>query len=839
IHRDIKPENVMIREDGIVKILDFGVAKFVEKASFVDQLKTDDAPTAIKSPTQMGAIIGTPNYMSPEQARGREIDGRSDIFSLGGVLYEMLSGQQAFTGETAMDTIGAILHKEPPPLSASADLPDSVESLVERMMQKDRDKRYQTASELLADIKSVRRNISTRDDDLRNPTMSGRQESRTQVMEVVRTDAVPSVSSAEYIVRGVSKNRRGLLLLLIPFAVIIAGFIYFAALKTRPAVLTDKDTILLADIENSTGDAVFDGALKQGLAVTLGQSPFLDIFPDARVRQTLVLMERSENERINEQLAREICMRQGLKAFLTGSIASLGTHYVITLKAVNAQTGEEVAREQSEADGKESVLTALSQAATKLRSHLGESLSSIQKFDAPVEQATTGSLDALKAFSLGLEQANYGNYVKAIPFYQRSVELDPRFALGYQALAREQLNSGYNSEAILSATKAYELRDHASENEKLFITLIYHRVVTNDLEKAIEVGEVWKNTYPRFWRPYHSLADLYLDVGDFAAAVENGREASRLNPKVAATYSNLAGALMFMGRFDEAEQVYRQGFDNGLDAPEWHWYLYWIGYSRGNAEAMQQQIDWMENANYARWSSVIQAQAAALGGEWRKSKEIESRAVKLFGDRSMKGLIAWTSVRWAQTAAAFGDCASAKEYAAKTLQNSQDSTYSGTIAVLAQCGDTAQSEAIAKRLTQLYPTDTRLNGIWLPLGKAAAKYARGDAAGAVADLSAASRFEATGDFQIPYLRGLCYLRLGQGEAAAAEFRKIIDRRGQGEVLVASVYPLARLGLARAAVATGKMGEAKRLYEDFFTQWKNADTDLPILVEARKEAANLK
>ncbi|HVS20974.1 MAG TPA: serine/threonine-protein kinase, partial [Pyrinomonadaceae bacterium] len=575
VHRDIKPGNVMLRRDGYVKVLDFGIAKLTEHTS--GAIDSEAATIARMVNTEPGKIMGTTHYMAPEQVRNQTIDARTDIWSLGVLLYEMIAGRKPFLGETFGDLIAAILTNEPPALSELApECPAELERIVVKALQKDRKQRYQHAKDLSSDLKGLRRRLAfeaelersatvDHSDALTAPkTVTGATLSTGPVGAA--TDGIGATgqiaaadlhttSSAEYLVNEFRKHKRSVFLALIPLVVAAAALVYFAAFRPQPATLTDKDTILLADIENTTGDPVFDGALKQGLAVTLGQSPFLDIFPEARVRETLQLMQRGPDERVSEAIAREICLRQGLKAFLSGSIATLGSHYVIMLKAVNAQSGDEIARDQTEADSKERVLTALSQVAIKLRQQLGESLSSIQKFDAPIEQATTASLDALKAYSLGLEQANSGNYPKAIPFYQRAIELDPNFALGYQALAREQLNNDDNNAATVSASKAFELRERASENEKLYITLIYHRAVTNDLEKAIEGGEIWKHTYPRYWRPYHALADLYLEVGEFEKAAENGRDAVRLNPKIAAAYSNYAGALVYLNRFDEAKQI--------------------------------------------------------------------------------------------------------------------------------------------------------------------------------------------------------------------------------------------------------------------------------------------
>jgi tetratricopeptide (TPR) repeat protein/tRNA A-37 threonylcarbamoyl transferase component Bud32 len=860
VHRDINPGNVMLRRDGYVKVLDFGIAKLTEHTA---EEADSEANTLVKMVnTEPGKIMGTTNYMAPEQVRNRMIDARTDLWSLGVLLYEMVTGRKPFLGETFGDLIAAILKNDPPALSELApQYPAELERIVLKALQKDRQQRYQHAKDFSSDLKGLRQRLIFEAEHERSATADpGSAPAMARTVDgpmlsagpvaVARTEGVGTTghtaatdihttSSAEYLVNEFRKHKRGVFIALIPFLVAVAVVVYFVAFRLRAAPLTDKDTILLADIENTTGDAVFDGALKQGLAVTLGQSPFLDIFPDARVRHTLQLMERRPDEHVTESVAREICQRQGLKVFLSGSIAPLGSHYVITLKAVNAQSGDEIAREQTEADSKEHVLTGLSEAAIRLRGQLGESLSSIQKFAAPIEQATTASLDALKAYSLGLEHANNGNYPKAIPFYQHAVELDPMFALGYQALAREQINSGFHNEAIVSASKAFEFRNRASENEKLYITLMYHRAVTHDLEKGIEVGEVWKQTYPRYWRPYHALADLYLDMGEFEKAVENGREAVRLNPKVAATYSNYAGALMFLNRFEEAKQIYERAFVNNLDAPEYHSYLYWIAYSRGATAGMQQQLEWFQASSFPYWSFILQAQSAALAGQWRRSKDLSNRAIAMLEARGMEGLVAWMATRWALSGAAYGDCRSAKQKATQALVNSHDATFSGSTSVFALCGDPAQAQSHANRLAGLYPSDTRFNGIWLPVVRAALELQRGQPAQALEWLAPVKRYEAAADFQPQYLRGLCDLRLRKGAEAAAEFQKIVDRQGQAELLVSTLYPLARLGLARAAAVSGNRAQARKLYEEFFTLWKDADPDLPVLIEAKNEYAKTK
>ena len=848
VHCDIKPENIMLRPDGYVKVLDFGIAKLTEHTP--GAIDTEGA-TAKQFNTGPGSIIGTIAYMSPEQVRSQVLDGRTDIWSLGVLLYELIAHQQPFPGDSPGDVIASILRSRPRPLTqVRRDCPAGLEHIVRKALHKKRERRYQLVEDLSRDLKSLSRRLefeaelersgapAEKSGKFRQRT-SGAAENTAAEASTVTASEIHTTSSAEYIFSQIKTHQRGIALALISLVIVAAVVSYFLFLKHPATALTDKDTILLADFDNKTGDVVFDGTLKQALAVTLAQSPFLDIFPEARVRETLQSMKHQPDDRVNEPIAREICLRQGLKAFLTGAIASLGSHYVITLKAVNAQTGDEMAQEQTEAESKEQVLKTISQAATRLREKLGESLSSIQKFDAPIEQATTASLEALKAYSLGLEQANSGNYPKAIPLLQRAIELDPNFALGYLSLARNQLNSGLNSEAIVSAGKAFELRERTTENEKLYITLVYHRVVTHNLEKAIEVGEVWKQTYPRYWRTYHALADLYLEVGQFEKALANGREAMRLNPKVAAVYSNPAGALIWLNRFAEAKEIYQQAMANNLDAAEYHLFLHWIAYFAGDKAAQSQQLMWAEANSYSYFALALEAQTAALDGQWRKSKELSTRATDIAERGGLKGWVARIASREALTGAVFGDCQTAKRKAAQAIASVNDTSYSENAIVLVMCGDVSHVQAYIAKLAPLYPNDTRFNGIWLPAIRAAIELQRGQPAQAIQLLEPAKRYETATDFQPQYLRGLAYLRLGQGAEAAAEFQKIIDRHGLYDFLGPALYSVAYLGLARASALSGDASQARKAYQDFFAMWKDADADIPILIEAKKEYEKLK
>ncbi len=875
IHRDIKPENVMLRSDGIVKVLDFGLAKLAEVRNAECGARNEDADTllqaepnnpqsAIPNPhsTAVGIVMGTASYMSPEQARGEKVDARSDLFSLGIVLYEMIAGQQPFTGVNMLDVIGAILHQEPAPI---VDAPVEVQRIVTRALQKDRAARYQTAQELALDLKELKDELAYQARAARTSSESqtalpraalGAQASRlplasaseanSVVRENAEEEALPSPSERATLhalaaggtpaLPGAPRTSKYKILIAVAALVllVVAAFFYF---KRQPA-LTDKDTILLADFTNTTNDPVFDGTLKQALAVHLGQSPFLNLFADERVRETLRLMNRSPDERITPTVGREICQRQGLKALLTGTIASLGRNYVINLEAINGQTGDVLAREQGEAEGKEQVLRSLGEAATRLREKLGESLSSIQRFDKPLQQATTAKLEAFKAWSLGLEYSYSGSVMEAIPFYKRAVELDPEFAQAYSVLSVVHWATGRPGLAAEYAEKGYRLRDRVSEFEKLRITNFYHAFATGDLNKRIEVVLLLKGRYPREWGTPTDLALTYNMIGQFDQAVAEAREAIRRNPNFAPAHRALGLALLSLNRFAEAREALTQALQQKLDTPDFHAILYQIAFTDGDTAGMQQQLDWAKGKPNEYIAFDWQTGAAACAGQWRQAQEFSRRAIDLAGRGDTTEVAARYATEQALRGAVFGDCRQARVEVAQGLKLARGRMLLSRAALaLSLCGETHQAQQLVDEVSKLYPEDTLMNAIWLPLIRAALELQRGNAAQAIEQLQATTRYEAAAEFWPQYLRSQAYLKLGRGAEAASEFQKILDHRGWAPT--SPLYPLAHLGLARAALLQGDTAKAQKSYQDFFALWKDADADLPVLIEAKKEYEKVK
>ncbi|MGZ5481981.1 MAG: protein kinase domain-containing protein [Pyrinomonadaceae bacterium] len=856
VHRDIKPENIMTRnDDGIVKVLDFGLAKAIRKPTGLSA-ETLEATTRAKFDTTPGVVMGTSHYMSPEQARGRPVDERTDIWSLGVVVYEMVGGCLPFEGETTSDVVSAILQNEPPPLTQlSSDANERLDEIVTKCLAKDREKRHPTANDLLTDLKRLRQHIDFEAEiDRVSPSDSpnaGSAESANRGRHVLsrETAAISArvatrASSAEYIISKIRHRRAPAMIaaaLLLIF-VVVGGVGLFRWRSPTPASpLTSADTILLADFANSTGDTVFDGTLKQGLAVQLGQSPFINIFSESRVRDTLRFMGRSPDERLTRDLAREICERRGLKAFLAGSISALGSHYIITLEAVNARTGDAIAREQVEAASKEQVLEKLGQATSSLRAKLGESLASIQKFDALIEQATTPSLEALKAYALGTNQFAKGKNVEAITSYRRAIELDANFALAHSSLARVHHLLRQPEPASEAAQKAFDLRERVSDYEKLRITSDYHMIVTGDLEKSIETLHSLMLTYPRDYETLNTLGRLYADLGQYEKAVEKFREALRIDPEGASSYAGLGTALRSLNRFEEAKQTYQQAIARKVDIYYYHIDLFNIGFVQGDTAAMQRELEWAKantDHNALTWS----ANSMAFGGQLNDAHEIYDRRAQgeLASGNKLHASDLMSSNAWRM--AVVGKCGAAlKDMAqASGLPPSAHSSLRFGL-TLALCGDVNRARSLADEEAKRSPKDTWVNSIQVPVLRAAIEIRRGNPREAIQLLEPLKRYKGAGFgsvvFWPEYLRGQAYLALNQAAEAAAEFEKNLDRRGLGPT--EPLYPLNYIGLARAAVLMGDTPKAKKSYEQFLELWKNADGDTPLLIQARREYSKLK
>jgi serine/threonine protein kinase/Flp pilus assembly protein TadD len=856
VHRDIKPENVMIRRSGHVKVLDFGLAKLMERPA--DDTDTEAVTRALVQ-TDAGMVLGTSLYMSPEQARGKPVDVRTDIWSLGVVLYEMATGRPPFSGETKTDVIVAIARNDPPPVARFApDAPPEFEWIVLKALRKDAAERYQTIRELESDLKKLKQRIEfqselersmapehysaafsgTADNEMEPGVGRSTKSAAALATSGLSQAAQTRASSAEYVVGEIRRHKKGAVVLAaMVLLTAAAAIIYFSAFRKKN-LLTEKDTILLTDFTNNTGDTVFDGTLKQALAVQLGQSPFLNIFSEDRVRDQLKLMNISTDARITREIGKDICARQSIKAMLLGSISGVGTHYVVLLDAVNSQTGDMIASEQFEADGKEQVLKLLGSAASRLREKLGESLVTIKAFDAPIENVTTSSLDALRQYSLGMQAHLKADYIHAIPFYQEALRIDPNFAIAHARLAYCYNNQKSFQASRDESIKAYELRDRVSERERFIITSSYYGGVTGQWDDQIKELDKWKATYPRDWEPLNLLSNRYTAVGPFDLAVSEGNKAIDLNPNDARAYVNVGVAYIELNKFDEAKQILLKAQELKPESTNMHARLYQLGFVQGDNALMKEHLDWA-NANRNVESALNwQAQVAAFQGQLARADQLTDRAIEMVRRPDTKDTLAQFMLIEATRDAMMNNCARSTQTARQALALSREQANLISAAnAYARCGQAAEAQSLVDELTKVFPLDTLLNASWLPIIKAQNELNKGSGQPAIQLLESTRKYEAFGDYWPQYLRGEAYLKLKSGPQAAEEFKTILDHRGWYPT--SPLYPLAQLGLARAAAISGDAATARKAYQDFVTLWKDADANLPALLAAHQEYEKVK